>query len=70
VPAQIEGILRGHYSRRATFSSEFHQCVWEAYNRAYHGQTAERIAERGGFGILEAINLLFGDGSVEVKDAK
>ena len=66
VLAQIEGDLRA-YGCSVTFSPRFHQKVWEAYNREYPNlQTAKRIAERGGFGILEAINLLFGSGSVEV----
>lgn len=30
-----------------------HVEAWEAYRRHHPGQSAERIAERGGFGLLE-----------------
>lgn len=35
-----------------------HLEVWEAYAKRWPGQSAERIAERGGFGFFEAQDLL------------
>ncbi len=39
-----------------------HMKAWEQYDRLGHGdQSAERIAERGGFGLEELILLLAGE---------
>lgn len=37
-----------------TISWEEHLEVWEKYNEKYTGQSAEKIAARGGFGFFEA----------------
>ena len=37
---------------------EEHLEAWNAYHRRYPGQSAERIAERGGFGYWEITQLL------------
>lgn len=42
-----------------TITWEEHLEVWEAYAKRYgEGQSAERLAERGGFGYMEATSLL------------
>lgn len=41
-----------------TISWEEHLEAWEVYDRRFHGQTAARIAERGGFGFAELVGLL------------
>lgn len=44
-----------------TISWAEHVAVWEAYARRYgNGQSAERIAERGGFGHGEILDLTGG----------
>jgi len=53
-PIQAEN---GH--PRGTISWEEHLEIWLAYDKKYHcGQSAERIAERGGFGYTEATELV------------
>ena len=37
-----------------------HQKAWEVYGKHYN-QSAERLAERGGFGLVELIYLLAGE---------
>jgi hypothetical protein len=36
-----------------TISWSEHEKAWEAYHRRHHGQDAETIASRGGFGLAE-----------------
>lgn len=49
---------RKHYPR-GSISWEEHLEVWQAYDRKWRcGQSAERIAQRGGFGYREATELL------------
>lgn len=38
-----------------------HMKAWETYHNFYPGQSAERLAERGGFGLEELIYLLAGE---------
>ena len=38
-----------------------HVKAWEKYHKHFSGQSAERIAERGGFGLEELIFLLAGE---------
>lgn len=46
---------------RGTIPWELHERIWAAYAARYgRDQSAERIAERGGFGYREAQRLLFG----------
>ena len=33
----------------------FHERAWSEYAAHHHGQSAERIAERGGFGVSEVV---------------
>ena len=52
----------GHPTERVpvgNISWEEHLEAWKVYNQKYHGQSAETIAERGGFGYRE-ITLLLG----------
>jgi len=58
-PVQEERV-RGKLMKPAgTVSWEEHVEAWKAYNQKYHGsQTAERIAERGGFGYQELVEFL------------
>ena len=56
VSVQREGHPRqgGSYVPPGTVSWEVHQKAWENYAAAGHGsQSAERLAERGGFGYRE-----------------
>lgn len=42
-----------------TVSWEEHVAAWEVYGKRFlNGQSAERIAERGGFGYSELVELL------------
>jgi len=47
-----------------------HEKAWQEYHKHYSGQSAERLAERGGFGLEELIYLLAGEipGGRELKD--
>ena len=45
-----DGIRR---SGRGTIAWSEHLEAWEGYNKRYPGQSAEKVAERGGFGPLE-----------------
>ena len=47
-------------SRRGagTISCAEHELAWSAYEAAYHGQSAQRIHDRGGFGYSELVLLL------------
>ena len=38
-----------------------HEKAWQEYAKHYRGQSAERLAERGGFGLVELIYLLAGE---------
>ncbi len=38
-----------------------HEKAWQTYAKFYSGQSAERLAERGGFGLEELIYLLAGE---------
>lgn len=50
---------RGKLSREAgVISWKEHLEAWEVYNARYHGQTAERLVERGGFYYEELVDLL------------
>ena len=44
--------------RPGTIAWAEHEEAWRDYNRRYHGQSAERIAERGGFGYGELVDHL------------
>jgi hypothetical protein len=44
-----------------------HQKAWEEYAKHYSGQSAERLADRGGFGLVELIYLLAGENPFTVK---
>lgn len=44
-----------------------HQKAAEVYNNLGHDQSAERLAERGGFGLEELIYLLAGENPYAVK---
>lgn len=55
----------GHPSRAkdarppGTITWTEHERAWQAYDRKYHGgQSAERIAKRGGFGYAELVEFL------------
>lgn len=54
----------GHPRRAAnarvpgTITWSEHEKAWQAYERKYGGQSAERIAERGGFGYEELVEFL------------
>lgn len=37
-----------------------HEEAWQSYARLFGGQSAERIAERGGFGLVELVQQLGG----------
>ncbi len=58
--APVQAERRDGESRSAgTISWEEHEEVWRAYAKRWGaGQSAERIAERHGFGRFEAIELL------------
>jgi hypothetical protein len=45
-----------------------HLKAWQKYAQHYPGQSAERMAERGGFGLLEVIYLLAGENPFETTD--
>lgn len=45
-----------------------HLKAWETYAKHFPGQSAERLAERGGFGLEELIYLLAGENPI-AKDA-
>lgn len=51
-------VQRGPRGPAGTITWAEHVEAWAAYDRRYHGQTAERIAERGGFGHTELAALL------------
>jgi hypothetical protein len=54
-------VQKGVDGPAGTISWAEHLRVWEAYARRYrNGQTAERIAERGGFGHGEILDLTGG----------
>lgn len=38
-----------------------HDKAWQEYAKHYKGQSAETLAERGGFGLIELIYLLAGE---------
>ncbi len=44
-----------------------HQKAWEQYAKDHRGQSAERLAERGGFGLEELIYLLAGEDPYELR---
>ncbi len=41
-----------------TITWEEHVKAWEAYDRKYSGSSAERMAQRGGFGYEELVEYL------------
>lgn len=45
-------------SPRGTIAWSEHEKAWEAYHRRHSGQSAERIAERGGFSYGELVDHL------------
>ena len=45
-------------SPRGTIAWAEHVEAWEQYAKRYRGQSAERIAERGGFGYHELVTFL------------
>ena len=45
-------------SPRGTISWAEHLEAWADYDKRYHGQSAERIADRGGFGYNELVTHL------------
>jgi len=45
-------------SPHGTVSWQEHEVAWAVYARRHQGQSAERIAERGGFGIEELVMFL------------
>lgn len=53
VPVQAQ-----HDKPAGTIAWSEHVLIWEMYAKKNGAQTAERIAERGGFGYSEACNLL------------
>lgn len=53
VPVQADGVLPG-----GTVSWEEQYKAWEAYVKQHPGQSAERIAERGGFTYAELVDWL------------
>lgn len=38
-----------------------HEKAWQEYTKHYSGQSAERLADRGGFGLEELIYFLAGE---------
>ncbi len=51
--------LRNCHVANGTISWEEHEEAWQAYARLGHtSQSAERINERGGFGVIELTYLL------------
>lgn len=55
------GIKDGEPGRHAgTIAWWEHEKAWEAYDRKYGGQSAERIAARAGFGYVELTKFLGG----------
>lgn len=57
VPVQMPSSPHGV---RVRIPWRIHQKAWEVYGKHY-SQTAERLAERGGFGLVELIYLLAGE---------
>lgn len=58
--APLQGDERGREGGKppGTIAWSEHMEIWEAYSRRWPGQSAERIAERGGFGHEEVRYLL------------
>ncbi len=46
----------------------FHKKAWEVYAKRYPGQSAEKMAERGGFGLMELVYLLAGEDPYDMHD--
>lgn len=64
-PVQVDHTPHG---MRLRIPWRIHVKAWETYAKHYSGQSAERLAERGGFGLVELIYLLAGENPFSVKD--
>lgn len=60
-PLQVPTECRGMHGFAMRIPWRIHQKAWEVYAQHHSCQSAERLAERGGFGLLELIYLLAGE---------
>lgn len=58
VQATVNYWFRRKGRQPGTVAWEEHLAAWHGYHRKYPGQSAERIAERGGFGYEELVKYL------------
>lgn len=68
-PVQMPHSGRAPHGIRMRIPWRFHQKAWEVYGKSYN-QSAERMAERGGFGLMELIYLLAGENPWTTKDTE
>ena len=47
-----------------------HEKAWQEYAKHYSGQSAERLADRGGFGLEELVYFLAGENPYTLEDDK
>ena len=68
--APIQMPHKGHVPHGIHFRVPWriHEKAWRQYAQRYHGQSAEQLAERGGFGLEELIYLLAGEDPLDAKD--
>jgi hypothetical protein len=60
-PIQMPHYGRVPHGIRFRVPWRIHKKAWQEYAKHYSGQSAERLADRGGFGLEELIYLLAGE---------
>ena len=65
-PVQMPHSGRVPHGIRMRIPWRIHVKAWEVYGKHYN-QSAERLAERGGFGLIELIYLLAGENPYGIK---